>query len=105
MRTDDRLHVRGESRYVDDLPEPARLLHGALFYSPIAHGRLLALDTEAARSSSGVCGVFTAVDVPGDNEIGAIVEDEPLFAADEVHHVGQPIAFVVAESPGQAHIG
>ena len=102
MRTDDRLHVRGESRYVDDLPEPARLLHGALFYSPIAHGRLLALDTEAARSSSGVCGVFTAVDVPGDNEIGAIVEDEPLFAADEVHHVGQPIAFVVAESPGQA---
>jgi xanthine dehydrogenase large subunit len=102
VRADDRLHVRGESRYVDDLAEPADLLFGALFYSPIAHGRMLSLDIEAAQKSPGVRGVFTAKDVPGENQIGAIVKDEPLFAESEVHHIGMPIAFIVAETLGQA---
>lgn len=102
MRADDRLHVRGESRYVDDLPEPAGLLHGALFHSPIACGRFTNLQLEAARQAPGVRGVFCAADVPGDNEIGAIVEDEPLFADEHLHHIGQPIAFVVAERLEQA---
>jgi xanthine dehydrogenase large subunit len=96
------LHVRGESRYVDDLPEPAGLLHGALFHSPLAHGRLLSLDVSAAARAPGVRGLFTAADVPNENEIGAIVKDEPLFAQGEVHHVGQPIAFVVASTAGEA---
>lgn len=102
VRADELLHVRGESRYVDDLPEPAGLLHGALVTSPAAHGRLTSVDAESAREAPGVRGVFLAADVPGENQIGAIVADEPLFAEGEVHNVGQPVAFVVAESLAQA---
>ncbi len=102
MRADDYLHVRGESRYVDDLPEPEGLLHGALFHSPVAHGRLLGLDTSRALAAPGVHGIFTASDIPGENQIGPIVRDEPLLADGEVHHVGQPIAFVVADTVARA---
>jgi xanthine dehydrogenase large subunit len=37
-------HVRGESQFIDDLPEPRHLLHAAVVVSPIAHGRLLSID-------------------------------------------------------------
>ncbi len=46
--------------------------------------------------------VFTAADIPGENQIGGIIADEPLLAAGEVHYVGQPLALVVADTPRQA---
>lgn len=99
MSIDAAQHTRGESTFVDDLPESADLLHGALFSSPIAHGKLCSVDCSAAEGMDGVQRVFLAADVPGENQIGAIVPDEPLFADGEVHHVGQVIALVVADTP------
>jgi len=95
-------HVRAESPFVDDLPEPPGTLHGAVLGSPLAHGLILRLDTAAARTRPGVAGVFTAGDIPGENQIGGIIQDEPLLADGEVHHVGQPVALVVAVTPEQA---
>lgn len=92
-------HVRAESPFVDDLPEPAGTLHAAVFHSPVAHGAICALDITAAAASPGVLAVFTAHDIPGVNQVGTIIEDEPLLAEAEVHFIGQPMAFVVAESP------
>jgi xanthine dehydrogenase large subunit len=102
MSLDAAQHTRGESVFIDDLPEPRGTLFGALLTSPIAHGTMLALDTRAAANAPGVRRIFTAKDVPGQNQIGAIVPDEPLFAEDGLHHVGQPIALVVATSPEAA---
>ena len=67
--------------------------------SPVAHGRDHAGSTSrprAARRASSA--VFTAADIPGENQIGNIIQDEPLLAADEVDYVGQPVALVVADS-------
>ncbi len=100
--SDAQLHVRGESRFVDDLPEPRDLLHAAVCPSPVAHGRLRALDIGAARRMPGVAAVFTAADIPGENQIGTILPDEPLLADGAVHCVGQPLALVVAESAAAA---
>ncbi len=91
-------HVRGTSLYVDDLP----LLDGTLFahvvQSPVAHGRIINMDFQPAMQVAGVKHVICARDIPGENQIGGIFPDEPLFAEGTVHFCGQPIALVVAES-------
>jgi xanthine dehydrogenase large subunit len=90
--------VRGESLYLDDIPLIQGTLFGAAFGSPIAHGTISELDTSDAAALPGVIQIFTYKDIPGANQIGGIVPDEPLLADHEVHFCGMPIAFVVADS-------
>jgi len=92
------LHSRGQARFVDDLPEPQGMLRAVVLPSPIAHGRIERLDTEKAKQSGGVRAVLRAADIPGSNQIGTLVADEPLLAEDTVDFAGQPVALVLAES-------
>ena len=101
---DSRTHVRGESIYLDDIPTLRGTLFGVSFDSPIAHGEITKLDLNEALKSEGVVGIFTAKDIPGQNEIGGIIPDEPLLADHHVHFCGMPVAFVVAESDELARI-
>nr|WP_319397019.1 molybdopterin cofactor-binding domain-containing protein [uncultured Desulfobacter sp.] len=89
-------HVMGLSRYVDDKDFPARGLHCVVFFSPMARGKILNLDTSAARKLPGVAFILTAKDIPGKNQIGGIIQDERLLAEDEVNFVGMPVAAVYA---------
>jgi len=95
-------HVRGESIYLDDIPLLQGTLFGAAYGSPIAHGKILSLHLSEAERMPGVVRIFTAKDIPGENQIGGIVPDEPLLAEDHVHFNGMPVAFVVAESVEEA---
>ncbi|RYU77642.1 xanthine dehydrogenase molybdopterin binding subunit [Hymenobacter persicinus] len=95
-------HVRGESQYVDDIPTQRGTLHAAVFESPLAHGKLLSLDFSAALEQPGVVRILTARDIPGENQIGGIVPDEPLLAEGHVHFRGQPVALVLADTEHQA---
>lgn len=95
-------HVTGRSQYLDDIPVHSNALYGAIFTSPSAHGKIRSLDTSAASLSGGVVKVVTQADIPGKNEIGGIISDETLFAIDEVHYRGQPVALVVAKSEKEA---
>ncbi len=104
-RIDAALHTTGEAQFVDDVPPPADMLHAAVFGSPVAHGTILMLDTSAARATDGVVAVLTAADIPGENQIGSIIQDEPLLADGAVHYIGQPVAVVVAESSEIARKG
>ncbi len=91
-------HVRGESQFIDDINVPDGTLFASVFYSPVAHGRIKVLDFSYAKSMKGVKGIFTYKDIPGENQIGGIVPDEPLLAENEVHFIGMPVAIVVADS-------
>lgn len=91
-------HVRGTSVYLDDIPVIQGTLFGLVFDAPKAHGRIEAVDYSRAEALPGVVRIFTANDIPGDNQIGGIVPDEPLFAEGDIHFQGQPIALIVAES-------
>lgn len=102
---DSALHVTGQSDYVDDVPSPEGMLHGAFFGSPVAHGNIKRLDISKAVQTPGVVSVFTYEDIPGDGMIGAIVADEPLLAFQETNFHGQPIAFIVAETLEAARDG
>jgi xanthine dehydrogenase large subunit len=73
-------------------------LFAAVFDSPVAHGKIISLDTAEASNAKGVVRVFTARDIPGQNQIGGIVPDEELLASTEVHFCGMPVALIVAES-------
>jgi xanthine dehydrogenase large subunit len=91
-------HVRGESLFVDDLMIRQDALIGLCFDSPKAHGKIISVDYSKAEALEGVERIFTYKDVLGENQIGGIIPDEPLWAEDEVHFWGQPIAFIVAET-------
>ena len=98
INIDSYSHTRGESVYLDDIPELSGTLYGAAFASNVAHGKIIKLDLSEAENLNGVVRIFTHADIPGDNQIGGIVPDEPLLADGIVHFEGMPIAFVVAES-------
>ncbi|MCY1011043.1 xanthine dehydrogenase molybdopterin binding subunit [Nannocystis pusilla] len=98
-------HVTGSARYVDDLPEPAGMLHGLPVGSPVARGRLVARRAERALALPGVRAVLFAADVPGHNRIGPIVHDEPLLAEDEVFAEGQVVALVLGDSVAACRAG
>ena len=92
------LHVTGTATYVDDLPELAGTLHAALGLSPLAHGRLRGVALERLRALPGVVDVIVAADIPGHNDCGPIVHDEPILADGLVHFLGQPMFAVLATS-------
>jgi xanthine dehydrogenase large subunit len=96
-------HVRGESLFVDDLDNPEGTLHAAVFSSPIAHGKIINLNLDEARKADGVIEILTAMDIPGENQIGTIIPDEKLLADDIVDFRGQPIALVMAKDNFSAH--
>ena len=95
-------HVKGESLFLDDLSIPSSTLHGAVYSSPIAHGKINSINFEDAKNSEGVVAIFTYKDIPGENQIGGIIQDEKLFADNEVEFIGEPIAFIVARTQAQA---
>jgi xanthine dehydrogenase large subunit len=92
------LHVSGEARYVDDLPEPPGTLHAALGVSQETHATILSLDLNPVRRAPGVVAVIAAGDIPGNNNIGPVLPDEPVFAIDRVQFRGQPLFAVAATS-------
>ncbi len=91
-------HVRGESVFVDDINVREGTLHALVFDSPTAHGKITSVDYSQALALEGVERIFTYKDIPGQNQIGGIIQDEPLFAEDEVHFRGQAVALIVAKT-------
>jgi xanthine dehydrogenase large subunit len=96
------LHTTGRSVFLDDILLPEGLLYAAVFYSPLAHGKIKRLEVENAKTGKGVIDIFTYKDIPGKNQVGGIIQDEPLLAEDEVSFIGEPLAIVTAESKALA---
>ena len=95
---DSYTHVRGESVYLDDIPVVNGTLYASVFDSPVAHGKIILVNTDDALAMPGVVRIFTAKDIPGENQIGGIIPDEELLASTHVHFCGMPVALVVATS-------
>ena len=92
------LHVSGQAAYTDDLPEPRDLLHLAVGMSAVAHANVRDLDLSAVLAAAGVVDTCTAADIPGENNYGSIIKDDPLLADGLVQYVGQPLFVVAAET-------
>jgi xanthine dehydrogenase large subunit len=96
------LHVSGAADYTDDLPEPRNTLHVAVGVSPVAHGRLRGLDLSVVRAAPGVVDVIAAADISGENDVGPIIHDDPIFADGVVHFAGQPVFAIAATNVNDA---
>lgn len=96
------LHVSGEASYTDDLPELQGTLHAALGLSQKAHAKVRSMDLDKVRGAPGVVAVLTAQDIPGVNDCGPIIHDDPILADGLVQYVGQPLFLVVADSHDNA---
>lgn len=97
-------HVTGRALYVDDIPLPENALHVAVGVSSCAKGRLEKITLTDVWSSEGVVDVLTAADIPGVNEVGAVLPGEPLLADDLVEYIGQPIFAVAARTKELARV-
>ena len=96
------LHVAGAATYVDDLPEPPGVLHCAFGHAVEGRGKLLSLDLDAVRAAPGIVAVFTAADIPGENNVGPVVHDDLLLADGEILYPGQPLFLVAATGTNAA---
>ncbi|WP_322015129.1 xanthine dehydrogenase molybdopterin binding subunit [Paraburkholderia sp. J12] len=92
------LHVSGRATYTDDIPVVAGTLHAALGLSQKAHARIVSMNLDKVRATPGVVAVLTAEDIPGVNDCGPIIHDDPVLADGMVQFVGQPMFIVVATS-------
>ena len=112
-RTEDPMLVRGEGCYTDDIKLTGEA-YAVMVRSRIAHGVIKGIDTTAARKMPGVLGVYTGADlaaygtlkciVPFNNRDGTPMKrpPRPALATDKVRFVGDPVAFVVADTLLQA---
>jgi xanthine dehydrogenase large subunit len=96
------LHVLGEATYTDDIPELQGTLHAALGLSQKPHAKIRSINLDAVKSAPGVVAVYTAEDIPGANECGPIIHDDPILADGLVQYVGQPVFIVVADTHDNA---
>jgi carbon-monoxide dehydrogenase large subunit len=112
-RTEDPRLVRGQGRYTDDVNLPGQA-YAAIVRSRHAHGTIRKIDLEPARAMPGVIAAYTCADLAGygpfkcnvgfKNRDGSDMRKpkRTALATDKVRFVGDPIAFVVAETAAQA---
>ena len=114
-RVEDPRLLNGGGRYTDDIVLPG-MLHGVVLRSPHAAAKLGAIDTAAARSVPGVKAIYTAADLNADgiapmpcaapvqNRDGSDMASppHPALADGAVRHVGDPVAFIVADTAAAA---
>ena len=91
-------HVTGEALFVDDLPSAKNELIVDYIASPVAHGKIMSLNSEELAKLDGIVEVITHADIPGHNLYGPVIKDERFLAEDIVEYVGQPIAIIAGES-------
>jgi CO/xanthine dehydrogenase Mo-binding subunit/aerobic-type carbon monoxide dehydrogenase small subunit (CoxS/CutS family) len=97
-RIDAPSKVTGRLKYAGDMTMPG-MLHVQVLRSPLAHARIVSIDTSLAEAMEGVEGVITSVDVPGEDGFGVFVNDQPIMARGKVRYVGEAVAAVAAEDP------
>jgi carbon-monoxide dehydrogenase large subunit len=88
--------VTGSAKFVDDMAFGPGLLYGKIVQSPIAHGKILSIDTSEALAVPGVKAVVTGQDNP--TRLGLYLKDRFIFAYDRVRYVGESVAGVIATS-------
>jgi aerobic carbon-monoxide dehydrogenase large subunit len=98
-RKEDPRFIRGQGTYVDDVSLPG-MLHGAVLRSPLAHARIVSIDTSAALAHPKVKAVVTGEDLAGLNLAWMPTmsyDTQAVLATDKVRFQGQEVAFVVAD--------
>lgn len=95
-------HVTGEAIYVNDIDIGSEMLIGHIVYSKYAQAKIISYNTDKAKSLHGVYAVLSYKDIPGENQMGPVVKDEPCLAENEVTFIGQAIFLIAAKDKDTA---
>ena len=93
----------GKTKFITDI-KIDNMVYGHPIYSTIPSGKIISIDTSEAEKVRGFCGVYFAGDVPGENQIGVILKDQPLFAENTVRFIGDSIGIAIAENESDAKL-
>jgi xanthine dehydrogenase molybdopterin binding subunit len=96
------LHATGKAVYIDDMPEPPGLLHGFVFTSPVAAGRIISFDIEKAKALPGIETILYYRNIPGANQMGPVVQDEPVLVEENIECIGQAVFLLAAKNEKSA---
>jgi CO/xanthine dehydrogenase Mo-binding subunit len=86
--------LTGTALYADDLVFPGAW-YGHTIRSREPHARLLGIEFDLDFDWSKVV-ILTAKDIPGDNLVSLIADDQPVLVSDEIRHHAEPIALLAA---------
>ncbi len=112
-RVEDKRFITGKGNYTDDMILPG-MVHSAFVRSPYANAKIKKIDIAKAKAMPGVIAIFTGADVAAINGVpcgwqinfksGATMKEpkHPLLVADRTKHVGDPVAFIIANTREQA---
>lgn len=95
-KTDAIQMVTGRTIFGDDI-SLENMLHGKILWSAHPHAEILHIDTSEAEAIPGVVCVITAKDIPGKNQAGIVIRDQPAIAEKKVRYIGDSLAAVFAE--------
>lgn len=101
LRRDAVALVSGMTRFADDIRVEG-MLYGAIVASKYPHARILGIDDSNARKIPGYYRIITSNDIPGENQAGLLIDDQPAIPKERVRYYGEPIAAVFAETPEAA---
>lgn len=96
-RLDSPAKVTGAIKYAADMFMP-NMLHMQVVRSPHPHARIVRIDSQAALAIPGVECVLTCDDVPGVDNFGVFIEDQPTLARSVVRYVGEAVVAVAAQT-------
>lgn len=96
-RPDGADKVTGRAAYVDDLGFPG-MLHAQVVRCPVPHARILSVRTAPALIHPAAVAAATAAEVPGENVVHVIYDDQPVFAEGTSRYIGEPLAVIGATS-------
>src|SRR5215468_9433809 len=99
-RKEGRAKVTGETLYVDDVGQ-AGMLHGVTVRSPIARGRITGIRYDPSINWDEFV-VVTAADVPGENRVKLIMDDQPYLASGVVNHPEEPVVLIAHRDRARA---
>lgn len=97
VRKDGIGKVSGETKFFSDMAFP-KMLFAKAARSSYPHALIKGINTKKAEAAPGVVAVLTYKDVPGANEFGIVVPDQPVLCQDKVRYLGDAVAVIAAET-------
>ncbi len=90
------MHVTGKATFIDDMLLPVNNLYGHVVTTKIARGKLKTFSIKNALDVPGVKCILSHKDIPGTNQMGLLVEDEPILVNEDIDFIGQALFIIAA---------
>jgi CO/xanthine dehydrogenase Mo-binding subunit len=97
IRQDGYAKVTGKAKFANDINYPNQLF-GVMVRLPVVHAKIINVDYSEIESNPSIKAIITSKDIPGENKIGIIKKDQPIFCDEKIVTPGDVVGMLVGES-------